>query len=55
MAPRETAMACARYEPLPRVMDREAVVAEFIPTIKYHAARIRIHHQQRAQKMRSNN
>lgn len=38
MAPKEAATACGRYEPLPRVMDREAVVAEFIPTIKYREA-----------------
>src|SRR5512134_847093 len=43
MAPREAAAAFERYEaPPPRASDRDAVVDEFIPTIKYHAARIKM-------------
>lgn len=43
MAPREAATARVLHEPPPRAeFDREALVEEFIPTIKYHAARIKM-------------
>lgn len=43
MAPTEAATASDRYHALPlRATDRDAVVEEFIPTIKYHAARIKM-------------
>lgn len=43
MAPREAVTACELYEtPPPAVMDRDALVGEFIPTIKYHASRIKM-------------
>ncbi len=43
MAPREAVTACRRQEaPPPPAIDRDALVSEFIPTIKYHAARIKM-------------
>ncbi|MBM2828154.1 MAG: pol sigma70 protein [Actinobacteria bacterium] len=44
MAPREAATACEYhdYVPPPAAFDKEALVEEFIPTIKYHAARIKM-------------
>jgi len=43
MAPREAVTACRRRAaPPPPAVDRDALVNEFIPTIKYHAARIKM-------------
>lgn len=43
MAPREAVMACRRTEiPPPPAFDRDALVGEFIPTIRYHASRIKM-------------
>ncbi len=43
MAPTEAAAVVDRYSPPPpRAMDREALVDEFLPTIRYHAARIKM-------------
>lgn len=43
MAPREAAMACVSYDaPPPVAIDRDALVSEFMTTIKYHAARIKM-------------
>jgi len=43
MAPREAVTARGHYEaPPPPAIDRNALVDEFIPTIKYHAARIKM-------------
>jgi RNA polymerase sigma factor for flagellar operon FliA len=43
MSPGEAAAVSARYEsPPPPAVNRDALVDEFIPTIKYHASRIKM-------------